>query len=72
MDPIGIYSDRGKGTGEEEDRLEFRSLVNALNDLAKGQKKVLHAINRLALKPEPGHSCIPLVGHNVHTERGRG
>ena len=60
MDPIGIHFDRGKGTGEEEDRLEFRSLVSALNDLAKGQKEVLHAINRLALKPEPSHSSIPL------------
>ena len=36
MDPTGIHSDRGKGTGEEEDRMEFRSLVNALHDLAKG------------------------------------
>ena len=36
MDPTSIHSDRGKGTGEEEDRLEFRSLVSALNDLAKG------------------------------------
>ena len=36
MDPIGILSDRGKGIGEEEDRLKFRSLVSALNDLAKG------------------------------------
>ena len=60
MEPIGIQSHRGKGTREEEDRFEFRSLVSALNDLAKGQKEVLHAINRLALKPEPGHSSIPL------------
>ena len=30
MDPTGIHSDRGKGTGEEEDMMEFRSLVNAL------------------------------------------
>ena len=52
MDPTGIHSDRGKGTGEEEDMLEFHNLVSALNDLAKGQKEVLHAINRLALKPE--------------------
>ena len=59
MDPIGIHSDRGKGTGEV-DKLEFRNLVSALNDLAKGQKEVLHAINRLALKPETGHSSIPL------------
>ena len=51
IDPIGIHSDRGKGTREEEYRLEFHSLVSALNDLAKGQKEVLHAINRLALKP---------------------
>ena len=34
--------------------------MSALNDLAKGQKEVLHAINRLALKPELGHSSIPL------------
>ena len=60
MDPTCIHSDRGKVTREEEDRMEFRSLVNALQDLAKGQKEVLHAINRLALKPEPGHSSIPL------------
>ena len=40
--------------------MEFHSLVNALNDLAKGQKEVLHAINRLALKPKPGHSSIHL------------
>ena len=25
MDPTGIHSDRGKGTREEEDRLEFPS-----------------------------------------------
>ena len=36
MDPTGIHSDRGKGTGKEEDRLAFHSLVSALNDLAKG------------------------------------
>ena len=48
MDPTCTHFDKGKGTREEEDRLEFRSLVSALNDLAKGQKEVLHAINRLA------------------------
>ena len=47
MDPIGIHSDSGKGTGEEEDKMDFCSLVNALYDLAKGKKEVLHAINRL-------------------------
>ena len=52
MDPTGIHSDRGKRTGEDEDRMEFQSLVNALNDLAKGQKEMLHAINRLVIKPE--------------------
>ena len=50
MDPTGIHSDIGKQTGEEENRLEFRNLVSALNDLAKGKKEVLHAINRLPLK----------------------
>ena len=40
--------------------MEFRNLVSALNDLAKAQKEVLQAISRLALKPEPGHSSIPL------------
>ena len=38
MEQTGIHSDRGKGTGEEEDRMEFRSLVFALQDLAKGKK----------------------------------
>ena len=36
MDLTGIHSDRGKGIGEDEDRLAFHSLVSALNDLAKG------------------------------------
>ena len=58
MDPTGIHSDRGKGTGEEEDRLAFHSLVSALNDLAKGHKEVLHAINMLALKPEQGQNNL--------------
>ena len=52
MDPTGIHSDRGKGTGEDEDRIEFRNLVSALQDLAKGKKGVLNAINRLSVKPE--------------------
>ena len=60
MDPTGVHSDRGKGTGEEEDMLEFCNLVSALNDLDKGQKEVLHAINRLALKPEQGQDNLPL------------
>ena len=47
MDPTGIHSDRGKGMGEDEDRMEFCSLVSALQDLAKGQKDILNAINRL-------------------------
>jgi len=60
MDPTWMHSDRGKGTGEDESKMEFRSLVNALHDLTKGQEEVLHAINRLAMKPEPGHSSVPL------------
>ena len=52
MDSTRLQLDRGKGTGEEEDKLAFHNSVSALNDLAKGQKEVLHAINRLALKPE--------------------
>ena len=60
MDPTGVHFDRGKGRGEEEDKLEFRNLVSALNDLAKGQKEVLYAINRLPLKPEPGQNSLPL------------
>ena len=56
MDPTRIHSDRGKGIGEEEDMLAFHSLVSALNDLSKGQKKVLHAINKLALKLEQSTS----------------
>ena len=66
MDPTGIHSDREKGTGEEEDRMEFHSLVNALHDLAKGKKEVLHAIKRLALKPEPGHSSH---NHSIQTSQ---
>ena len=59
MDPKGIHFDRGKGMGEDEDRMEFRNLVSALQDLAKGKNDVLHSINRLSAKPEPGNSSIP-------------
>ena len=59
MEQTGIHSDRGKGMGEEEDRMEFRSLVSALQDLAKGQKDVLNAINRLSAKPETGINSTP-------------
>ena len=51
MDPTGIHSNRGIGTGEDEDRMEFHNLVSALQDLAKGKKDVLNAINRLSTKP---------------------
>ena len=54
MEQTGIHSDRGKGTREDEDMMEFRNLVSALQDLAKGQKDVLNAINRLSAKPEKG------------------
>ena len=51
MDPTGIHSNKGKGTGEDEDRMEFHNLVSALRDLAKGKKHVLNAITRLSGKP---------------------
>ena len=59
MEPIGIHFDRGKGTREDEDKMEFRNLVSALQDLAKGQKDVLNAINRLSAKPEIGINSTP-------------
>ena len=43
MEQTGIHSNKGKGTREDEDRMEFRNLVSALQDLAKGQKDVLNA-----------------------------
>ena len=30
MNQTGIHSNRGKGKGEDEDRMEFRNLVSAL------------------------------------------
>ena len=45
---------------EDEDIMEFHNLVSALQDLAKEKNDVLNAINRLSMKPEPGHSSIPL------------
>ena len=36
MEQTGIHFDKGKWTGEEEDRMEFRNLVSALQDLGKG------------------------------------
>ena len=59
MEQIGIHSDKGKGTGEGEDRMEFRNLVSALQDLTKGKKYVLNAINRLSMKPKIGNNSTP-------------
>ena len=52
MDPTGIHFDRGKGTGEDEHRMEFRNLVSALQDLVKGKKDVLNAINKILTKTD--------------------
>ena len=59
MEQTGIHSDRGKGTREDEDMMEFHNLVSALQDLAKGKKDVLNAINRLSAKPEIGINNTP-------------
>ena len=50
---------RRKGKGEDEDKMEFRNLVSALQDLVKGQKDLLNAINRLSAKPELGNNSAP-------------
>ena len=41
--------------------MEFHSLVNTLQDLAKGKKEFLHAINRLEMKPETRNNNVPLL-----------
>ena len=61
MDPTGIHSDKGKGTREDEERMEFCNLVSTLQDLAKGQKDVLNTMNKLLVKPEPGNNNTPLI-----------
>ena len=38
MEQTGIHPNKGKGTGIEEDKMEFRNLESALQDLAKGKK----------------------------------
>ena len=43
--------DRVKGTIEDEDKIAFNDLISAINDLIKGQKEVLNAVNRLEEKP---------------------
>ena len=60
VDPIGIHYNSGKGTWEYEERMAFQSLVSALNDLVKGHKEVLHAINKLVLKLEQGQHNLPI------------
>ena len=39
--------------------MEFHNLVSALQDLAKGKKEVLSAINRLSAKLEIGINSTP-------------
>ena len=59
MEPTGIHSDRGKGTGEDEDRMEFHKLVSTLQDLAKGKKYALNEINKLSVKPKLVNNSTP-------------
>ena len=40
--------------------MKFQILASTLNDLTKGQKEVLDAINRLILKPEQGQNSLPI------------
>ena len=58
----------GKETREDKDEMEFNGLANALNDLAKGQKEMLHALNRWADKSgEDQHSLQITQGDRKST-----
>ena len=48
---IRLEEDKDKEAMGDDDKTAFNSLISALNDLAKGQKEMLAAINRLADKP---------------------
>ena len=68
IDTTGSPTVRGKGTREEDKKIEFNSLINSLNDLAKGQKEMLHAINRLANKQGQAHNKLQVTqGNKVST-----
>ena len=58
MDPTMIHFDRGNGTWEYEYIITFQFWFSTLNDLAKGQKEMLHAINRLVIKLEQGQNSL--------------
>ena len=47
MDRTESQTSKGKRTMEDDDQITFNGFINALNDLAKGQKEMLNAINRL-------------------------
>ena len=55
MEQIGVHSDRGKGMGEEEDRMEFHNLVSALQDLAKGKKRCAQCNQQIITKTRNGY-----------------
>ena len=57
--------EKAKRTMEDDDKIAFNRLISALNDLAKGQKEVLSAINRLVDKPgknQNNRSSYGIVG----------
>jgi len=62
--------DKEKEAMGDDDKTTFNSLISALNDLAKGQKEILVAINMLADKP--GESLNILSNNGVGGSRDGG
>lgn len=55
----------------DDDKTAFNSLISALNELAKGQKEMLAAINRLADKPGESQNNLSNNGEGGSHDGGR-
>ena len=66
-----LKEDKDKEDMGDDEKTTFNSLISALNDLAKGQKEMLAAINRLADKPGESQNNLSNNGEGGSHDGGR-
>jgi hypothetical protein len=66
-----LEGDKEKEAMGDDDKTTFNSLISALNDLAKGQKEMLAAINMLADKPGESQNNLSNNGEGGSHDGGR-
>ena len=79
MDPVSkgeeietrFEAEKEKEVMGDDDKTILNSLISAFNDLAKGQKEMLAAINRLADKPGESQNNLSNNGEGGSHDGGK-